>query len=355
MKYLLFSTFSLFAISAAFAEEAISTSVTLRDSSVIKGTVAPDTALEGAVAFKDGVKLPVATIREMAADGTNGTQIVTLDNGDKFHFTPTTKTLAVSTVLGDLSISLANIRSVAFSATGKASAGNLIFHCTFDSPEAVLKPAIGPEGTVLMPNVFEPGKFGNAMRVNPRSESARFVIPAGFLKAKGCIEWWGKIQSPSDGFSSCDPRFFRIRFTETVDSVFEFSSNDGVGGGGLVIRFPGLHYLQKRGFRSASRYSQYFGAEGAQEWHHYALVWNSDGIETPDSQSLFRLAVYIDGKRIHVEPFDWRQKINVGILESTPATIDFPFNSDHDNPLIGNAEYLIDEMKIWDGDMPPYF
>ena len=355
MKYLLFSTLSLFAISAAFAQEAISTSVTLRDSSVIKGTVAPDTALEGAVAFTDSVKLPVATIREMTADGTNGAQIVTLDNGDKFHFTPTTKALSVATVLGDLSISLSNIRRVTFSAVGKASTGNLIFHCTFDSPEAVLKPAVGLGGKVLLPDIFSEGKFDKAMRVGPRQESARFSIPAGFLKPKGCIEWWAKISSPSDGFSSCDPRFFRIRFTETIDSVFEFSSNDGMGGGGLVVRFPGLHYLQRRGQRTAWRYSQYFGEDGAQDWHHYAIVWNADGLSLPNESSLFQLAVYIDGKRTYVEPFDGRQKINVGILESQPATIDFPFNGEFDNPLIGNAYYLIDEMKIWDTDTPPVF
>ncbi len=351
----LLSVLFLLAQTLALAEGGIGVSATLRDASVIKGTLAETTVFEGSVAFTEHVKLPVALIREMEADGTNATRLVTLTNGDKFHFTPTTKTLSVTTLLGDLPISFDNIRRASFSTAGKASSGNLLFHCTFDSPEAVLKPEVGPAGTVLMPNVFEPGKFGNAMRVNPRSESARFTIPAGFLKTKGRIEWWGKIQSPSDGFSSCDPRFFRIRFTETVDSVFEFSSNDGVGGGGLVVRFPGLHYLQKRGYRSASRYSQYFGVEGAQEWHHYALIWNADGLSFPNESSLFQLAVFIDGKRIHVEPFDWRQKINVGILESTPATIDFPFNSDHDNPLIGNAEYLIDELKIWDGDTPPEF
>lgn len=199
-----------------------------------------------------------------------------------------------------------------------------------------------------MPGFFEQGRIGGAMRVTPRSESARFTIPAGFLKEKGCIEWWGKIQSPSDNFSSCDPRFFRIRFNETVDSVFEFSSNDGMGGGGLVVRFPGLYYLQKRGHRNAWRYSQYFGEAMAQDWHHYALVWNADGIGIPNSQSLYNLAIFIDGKQVHVEPASLRQKIDTGILESTSATIDFPFNSNLDAPLSGNADYLVDELKIWD-------
>lgn len=340
------------AISVALAKPDLNASMTLRDSSVIKGTVAHDAVLEGTVVFADNVKIPLPLIREFLADGTNDAKIVTLTNGDVFRVTPKTRELSLASVLGDLAIPISNIRKAAFSAPDSSSA-SLIFHCTFDSPEAVLKPAVGPVGTVILPGVFEAGKIDNAMRVYPRSESARFTIPAGFLKNRGTIEWWGKIESTSDGFSSCDPRFFRIRFTETIDSVFEFSSNDGAGGGGLVIRFPGVFYLQKRGQRNAWRYSQYFGEEKAQEWHHYTMVWNANGLHFPNEESLYQLAVFIDGKRIHVEPFDWRQKINAGILETQPATIDFPFNSDHDNPLIGNASYLIDELKIWDTDAPP--
>ena len=340
------------AISMASAQPTMSVSVTLRDASVIKGIMAHDTLIEGAVAFADSVRIPLSLIRELAADGTNGVQIVTLANGDVFRVTPKTKDLALATILGDLAIPLQNITKATFSESGVSSAG-LIFHCTFDSPAAVEKPAVGPGGKVLLPGVFEAGKVGNAMRVQPRSESARFSIPAGFIKDRGAIEWWGKIESPSDGFSSCDPRFFRIRFTETIDSVFEFSSNDGAGGGGLVIRFPGVLYLQKRGQRSAWRYSQYFGDEKAQEWHHYAMVWNASGLNFPNEESLFQLAVFIDGKRVHVEPFDPRQKINAGILGSQSATIDFPFNGDLDNPLIGKASYLIDDLKIWNTDAPP--
>ena len=353
MRPLLVLALTTFALSSALAEGDITASITLRDSSVIKGTIARDALFEGSVAFEKDVKLPLPIVRELVAEGTNAARLITLTNGDKFHFVPKTTSLSISSVLGDLTIPFANILQAAF--VPAAESAGLIFHCTFDSTEAVEKPAVGPGGKVLLPDLFSEGKFGNAMRVGPRQESARIAIPAGFLKPKGRIEWWAKISSPSDGFSSCDPRFFRIRFTETIDSVFEFSSNDGMGGGGLVIRFPGLHYLQKRGQRAAWRYSQYFGEETAQEWHHYAIVWNAEGLSFPDEQSLFRLAVFIDGKRLHVEPFDWRQKVNVGILESQSATIDFPFNGEFDNPLIGNAHYLIDEMKIWETDTPPAF
>ncbi len=341
-----------FAATGQHSNGDLAASVTLRDSSLIKGTISQNTVLEGSVVFQKNVKLPLPLVRELVAEGTNDARIVTLANGDKFHFMPKTESLAISSVLGDLTIPFSNIQRATFSTFSTASS-SLIFHCTFDSPEAVEHPAVGPGGKVLLPDLFSEGKVGNAMRVGPRQESARISIPAGFLKPKGRIEWWAKIFSPSDGFSSCDPRFFRIRFTETIDSVFEFSSNDGMGGGGLVVRFPGLHYLQGRGRRNAWRYSQYFGEGGAQDWHHYAIVWNADGLSIPDESSPFRLAVYIDGKRVYVEPFDWRQKINVGILESQSATIDFPFNGEFDNPLIGNACYLIDDMKIWETDTPP--
>ena len=360
-------SFMALSLSALNANDGgVGAAVTLRDSSVIKGTVAPDTVFEGGIVFDSsakrsfpmgceigGMALPVPAVGEMVANGTNGVQVITLVNGDKFHFNLKAKALPVSTSLGDFSIPFSSIRRLAFIAKEEPPAGSLIFHCTFDSPESVEKPAVGPGGTVLMPGAFETGKINGAMRVSPRTESARFSIPAGFLKDKGCIEWWAKIQSPLDGFSSCDPRFFRIRFSETVDSVFEFSSNDGAGGGGLVIRFPGLLYLQKPHRRTAWLYSQYFGESGVHDWHHYAIVWNTEGLPFPDESAHYQLAVFIDGTRIHVEPYDWRQKISLATLESKSATIDFPFNSDYDNPLIGKADYLIDDMKIWDCDTPP--
>ena len=141
MKTAVFSLLAVLSLFSALADGEIAASVTLRDSSVIKGTVAEATALEGGVVFADDVKIPLPLVREMAADGTNGAQIVTLANGDVFRLAPKTKSLSVTTVLGDLTIPLANIRKVVFSASGSASDG-LIYYCTFDFEARPQDPAV---------------------------------------------------------------------------------------------------------------------------------------------------------------------------------------------------------------------
>ena len=199
MKKTLSILLATLALSSALAEGDIAASLTLRDSSVIKGTVAEATALEGGVVFADDVKIPLPLVRELAADGTNGAQIVTLTNGDVFRLAPKTKSLSVATVLGDLTIPLANIRKVVFSASGSASDG-LIYYCTFDSSEAIEKPAVGPAGKFLSGR-FVDGKAGSALAVAPYTCAASTAIPAGFFGPKGCIEFWANMASGKTEFS----------------------------------------------------------------------------------------------------------------------------------------------------------
>lgn len=345
-------------LTACASPPRIATSITLGDGSVIRGELTGKASISGDAEFKRGLDFPLSMVGSFAADGEGQPMLLTFSNGDKLHIRPRDESLQVASALGELEIPIEKIGRATFSPIhGDGKDGVLLFHCTFDSPEAVAHPAVGPGGKVFTDGAFEPGHIGNAMRVGPRREAARFEIPAGFLKPKGCIEWWARIQSQGDGFTSCDPRFFRIRFNETVDSVFEFSSNDGMGGGGLVIRFPGICHVQKRHHRTAWKYSQYFGEEQANGWHHYAFVWNAEGLpaRTAEGETPRCIAVFIDGKEISTEPLDLRQRISLSALENLSATIDFPFHGELDNPLIGSAEYLIDEMKIWDVDAPPGF
>ena len=349
MKTSLFATLATLALSSALADGDIAAAVTLRDSSVIKGTVAETTVFEGAVAFTNDVKIPVAMIREMTADGTNGLQIATLVNGDKFHFTPTTKTLAVVTVLGDLSISLSNIRRVAFSATPGGSDDNLIYYCTLDSPEAILKPAVGPTGKFLSGR-FVDGKIGGALSVKAYSNGAYLQLPPNTIGQKGCFEFWAKFTPPAErigvgqwpcfftcGVLGAEPRF-----------CLEYNANNGTGGGGLNAMLEHLRACTSS-FGSIS-YSGILGNTTC-DWHHYAVVWNKDGIEGLSSGSSLpvKAAIYLDGKPIVRESFrnvpNWKLSPSI----TGPATF-LSFPTHPEDGVQNRVDYIIDEFKFWNYD-----
>ena len=349
MKSFLIAALIPFALSSAFADGEIAAAVTLRDSSVIKGTVAETTIFEGSVAFTDGVKLPVAMIREMSADGTNGVQIATLANGDKFHFTPTTKALSVATVLGDLSISLSNIRRVAFSATPGSSADGLIYYCTFDSPEAILKPVVGPAGKFLSGR-FVDGKVGSALSVKQWSCAAQAPIPAGFFGDKGCIEFWGRIDNPPLNVSSMGcPCFFDCRKPNEVWKLsVMWNDNNGGGGGGLcgsVQHYPATtdHY------GSAVPYDKYLDSQVG-GWHHYALVWNVEGIPSLGVRDGLpvRVVVYLDGHPIAFKTNVRSPNWGLSSFATTDMILGFPTALGQES--FNGVPYSIDEFKIWNYD-----
>ncbi len=350
MKSFLIAALIPFELSSAFADDEIATTVTLRDSSVIKGTVAETTVFEGSVAFTNGVKLPVEMIHEMTADGTSGVQIATLANGDKFHFTPTTKSLAVATVLGYLSISLSNIRRVVFSATPGGSADGLIYYCTFDSPEAILKPVVGPAGKFLSGRFVE-GKIGSALAVAPYTCAASAAIPAGFFGPKGCIEFWGRIDdTPSSRVvpMGC-PCFFDCRKPNEVWKLsVMWNDNNGGGGGGLcgvVQHYPATtdHY------GSSIPYEKYLGYR-TEDWHHYALVWNVDGIASLCVQNGLpvRVAVFLDGKAVGLKTNVRSPSWGLGCFETTDMILGFPTAPGQES--FNGVPYSIDEFKIWNYD-----
>jgi hypothetical protein len=350
MKTSLFATLATLALSSALADGDLAAAVTLRDSSVIKGTVAETTVFEGSVAFTDGVKLPIAMIREMTADGTGGVQIATLANGDKFHFTPTTKALSVATVLGDLSISLSNIRRVAFSASPGSSADGLIYYCTFDSPEAILKPVVGPAGKFLSGR-FVDGKAGSALAVRAYSSGAYIQLPPNTIGQKGCFEFWAKFTPPAErigvgqwpcfftcGVLGAEPRF-----------CLEWNANNGTGGGGVNAMLEHLRACTS-GYGASHSYFEILG-NAMTEWHHYALVWNKDGIPSLSSGASLpiKAAIFLDGRPIARESFrnvpNWKLSPSI----TGPATF-LSFPTHPEDGVQNRVDYVIDEFKFWNYD-----
>ncbi len=323
------------AISSGHASEGgIAASVTLRDSSIVKGDVVEAEALKGAVAFESEARLPLAMVRTMEADGTNGAQVVTLVNGDKFHFTPTTKALSVASVLGDLSIPLANIRRVDFSARRANPSGSLLFHCTFDSPEAVEKPAVGPGGTVGNASISK-GKFGNAMFVPRYGSAGVFRFPKGFLKASGCVEFWARLDTQKEVFSSCDPRFFVLRLPPRREFFVEFSSNNGAGKGGLHVRLFSLCATSSNRMGNHA-YSEILGGDTT-AWHHYAVSWSEESTVP---------MVFIDGRPLRMDGI-YPGSLDQNVIETSTSVLSFPNDPAVDDGTQPQCAFLIDDFKIW--------
>lgn len=322
------------AISMASAQPTMSVSVTLRDASIIKGIMAHDTLIEGAVAFADRVRIPLSLIRELAADGTNGVQIVTLANGDVFRVTPKTKDLALATILGDLAIPLQNITKATFSESGVSSDG-LIFHCTFDSPEAVEKPAVGPGGKLGNASLVE-GKNGMAFHVPRYGSAGLFHFPQAFLKSSGCIEFWAKIDVSRPIFDDCDPRLLAIRIRQNYLLFLEFSSNNGNGAGGLHVHMSMMAAASSRRVGKHA-YSELLG-EAVDDWHHYAVSWD-DNLSTP--------LVFIDGHLIPME-VSYPGVLKQSLFEENPTVLSLPNDPSIDNGTQPQTPFTIDELKIWD-------
>ena len=349
MKTSVIAIAASFVLVSAFADEALNASATLRDASVIKGTVAETTVLEGAVVFADDVKIPLPLVRDMAAEGTNGVQIVTLTNGDVFRLTPKTKALTVATVLGDLTIPLANMRKVSFSASGSASDG-LIYYCTFDSPEAIQKPVVGPEGKFLSGRFVE-GKVGEALAVRAYSSGAYVQLPPNTIGQKGCFEFWAKFTPPAERIGVGQwPCFFTCGVLGAAPRFcLEWNANNGTGGGGVNAMLEHIRACTSS-YGGSHSYFEFLG-NAMTEWHHYALVWNKDGIPSLSSGASLpiKAAIFLDGKPIARESFrnvpNW--KLSPSITDPT-TFLSFPTHPE--DGVQNHVDYIIDEFKFWNYD-----
>ena len=340
------------ALTTALADGDIAASVTLGDSSVIKGTVAGDAAFAGDVVFQEDVKLPVSLVRELAADGTNGEQVATLANGDKFHFAPATKALTVTTLLGELSIPFSNIRRVSFSPSSGDSADGLIYYCTFDSPEAVEKPVVGPAGKFLSGRFVE-GKVGKALAVEAGTTAAEVPLPGPFFAKEGCIEFWARLIDPPHSLPALGaPRFFTAQiYSGTSCFCLEWNGNNGSGGSGLTARAegkiccPGIRFGPNEDVEPHLPYSV-----AAFGWHHYALVWNSQGVKAIQSPARRKgeIGVFFDGKLVAVSSDILNTDWPLNHLSKLPTLLSFPIRQrDCD---YGKIDFAIDDFKIWNYD-----
>lgn len=351
-----------FACCAGAQEPAVVASATLKDGSVFKGELLT-TDIAGWTLFESDLTLPFAIVKTLSFRGTNGEAQVELVNDDRFTLKVSDSSFRLSSSIGELTIPCSRIKTLSL-AVRKASAtvrdDGLVFHCDFESEASVTSTAVGVPG-VFKGGEFGPGKSGNGLKVAAYTSSARFELPEGSLGKAGTIEFWGRIDEIGGLTDGGCPRFFEIiDMASKAEISDDWNANNGSGGCGLSFRIDGLPVMASSDY---GRYSYDSYLFPVQAWHHYALVWDADGIAGLERFPLTRsfksngtnsysnerpakasAAVFIDGRCVMAVPFDpsWRGPS----LAHKPSTLFFPSRED-EMPGYLKRGYSIDEFKLW--------
>ncbi len=83
------------------------------------------------------------------------------------------------------------------------------------------------------------------------------------------------------------------------------------------------------------------------DWHHYALVWDEDGV--PGSDTFESVAVFVDGKRIRMfgDTGPVKAHVMASRFRDNPATLFFSLNPELNRGFNNKTDFLIDEFRIW--------
>lgn len=332
------------------AMPAVSVTVSLKDGSTVKGEFLTDN-VKGGTFFAKDLALEPSIVQTVNFTGTNGESKVELSSGDRFGMTIVNPSFTIKSLLGELKIPRGNVRSIILSKRGVGSNGGsvdgLIFHCTFDDEASVRYPSIGPIGK-FMTGGFSDGKIGRALMVMPYTKHVAFDFPIGFIKDSGCIEFWAKIlnQSPMIATGG-DPRLFTITRADNHEMAcnIDVVSNDGAGNSGFALRtwygckasISGMRYL---------RYADLFPSGDWRDWHHYAVVWDPNGISTLPHAP--KAALLVDGRLVAHAGSQPLAAHTIRMPSETPyvlgITNDPAIATEHNT----KSPFLIDEFKIWD-------
>ena len=229
----------------------------------------------------------------------------------------------------------------------------LLYHCTFDSAEAVEKSAAGPAGRFLG-GEFVPGKVGNALRSPGDVPIAEVDFPKGFLQPRGTIEFWAKIEEPPPSFGDRgNPRFFNLWLSDDgsdagpCSTALQFTANDGLGMSGL----SGSIYHRAMAtdpHMGTHTYAPILDDPAA--WHHYAIVWDSEGLpfaKASDGTPAVATLV-LDGRVLQTFGYNQLSR-GEGLLKlpSLRGKLAFPVPADRTEVAARRISFLIDEFKIW--------
>ncbi len=217
-------------------------------------------------------------------------------------------------------------------AQGPTPEGLMLWN-TLGSQGEVESSAVGPDGTFNGGN-FVAGQFGGGY-IAQHDENGLVTFPKEVINAEaGTVEFWAKlIDVPHTLAWGANPAFFHAG-DDTTFFTISLNGNDGLGGGGLSGR-AGPPDTATGGFGSWT-YEQVLGAGQVTDWHHYALVWENNGIVGVDNGTR-QVAVYLDGT---LNSGYWQGSGTIPTLSSGEFALMVVQN-------LHQGSVVFDNLKVW--------
>lgn len=307
-------------------------------------------ALSFAPTFAEKIPIPLKAVKFIEFGDDDKTTVIHFDNGDRLTGALLAKTIRVRSLLGRFEIDVRKIKRIVIkpnAAPDAKTAQGLLYWNTFDSPDAIRSPRVGPKGAFVAGTIVE-GKMGQALKTNGARDAISVDFPAGAFRNKGCIEFWARIDDPTRLFSGGGyPRLFTAT-TGNWGFWLEYNINNGHGMGGLCAGVASRPCGIPRSFMGGPQPYGTVLKSNPGGWHHYALVWNDEGLKNINASDgrPATFAVLLDGKMYSSRNFE-------GMPGSFAAAANGPvfFGVPHPNVTdYRDVSFSIDELKIWNYD-----
>lgn len=201
--------------------------------------------------------------------------------------------------LSTITIVICAIAVITISQSAYAQPEELVLWNKLGSQTEVENSEVGPDGTFIPSpgnGFIAEGMFGGAYVVDHtvREPLVNFPIDAGSSPLyEGAIEFWARlIEFPYYiPCTNANPALLGV----TGNLGTYLNCNNGLGGGGLTGG-AGLHFHAWTGpYGSWWTYEKLLGVGQAGDWHHYALVWDKDGIDC-GGYGTHKVAMFLDGQ-----------------------------------------------------------
>lgn len=284
------------------------------------------------------LEIALAQVRSVVLESDRELAVFQMANGDRIRGALLLKNLSLKTAFGDVTLGADHIVKMTVRGVPTRQEGLILWN-TLGSEDEIRHSRVGPSG-VFRGGGFTEGISGKAF-VAGHDQNARVAFPKEAVPlAAGCIELWTRFDGiPAELRWGANPWLFALDDPEG-GLALSFNGNDGVGKGGIIGGAGRLGACATGSFGSWT-YARALDGGAPDAWHHYALVWDQDGIKgLADGQHT--VAVYVDGK---LNSKVWAAEPKPGTVARIPLTQgELALMLDQH---LTQGRVLFDELKIW--------